>query len=118
MTESVLAVDSRAHSSGTIVLTVSGELDHHTSRRLTDAVKRTPFAPGTHVVIDLSGLTYCDSTGITVLITAYNSAKAAGSRLTLAGLNADLMRIFRIVGLDQIFTFRPTVGDAVDASHS
>nr|WP_237533755.1 STAS domain-containing protein [Streptomyces sp. SID685] len=62
-------------------------------------------------------MTYCDATGITVFVTAHNRAQQDHSPLILAGLNNDLMRVFHIVGLDQIFTFQPTVHDAVNAPY-
>ncbi|WP_256106006.1 STAS domain-containing protein [Streptomyces sp. ODS05-4] len=114
MTERTLTVDSRSHPSGATVLTVSGELDHHTAGQLRAAVEGATYPPA-GTVLDCTGLGYCDSTGITVLVTAYHRAQAAGSPLVLAGLSADLLRVFRIVGLDQIFSYRPTVGEALEA---
>ncbi|MGV9253858.1 STAS domain-containing protein [Streptomyces sp. NPDC003697] len=113
-TNRTLTVARQKHPSGVAVLTVTGELDHHTAPRLAQALEETTF--GTEgVVMDLSDLTYCDSTGITVLITGYHRAQAADVPLLLAGLNADLMRVFRIVGLDQVFRFEPTVEGAVES---
>ncbi|MER5714120.1 STAS domain-containing protein [Streptomyces sp. NPDC002132] len=113
MTESdlPLTVTTRHDDPGPFVLQVSGELDHHTAPLLTRAVKDAPF-DASGVVIDLSGLTYCDSTGITVLVTAYQRSEATGSPLSLAGANPDQMRVFRVVGLDQVFTFHATVEEA------
>ncbi|MET9126081.1 STAS domain-containing protein [Streptomyces sp. NPDC004528] len=112
MTQRTLVAASTAHSSGVTVLTAAGELDYHTAGELRAAVDDAAFtADGT--VIDLSGLTYCDSTGLTVLVTAYQRAEAAGSPLALAGLSADLIHVFEIVGLDQLFTLFPTVEEAV-----
>lgn len=117
MTDRTLTAVRLSHPAGATVVAVTGELDHHTAQELTEVVDGTPFASDAPVVIDLTGLTYCDSTGITVLVAAYNRAGKAGSQLVLVGLNADLMRVFRIVGLDQLFTFRPTVEDAISALH-
>ncbi|MEW2272836.1 hypothetical protein [Streptomyces griseofuscus] len=52
-----------------------------------------------------------------MFVTAHNRAQQDHSPLILAGLNNDLMRVFHIVGLDQIFTFQPTVHDAVNAPY-
>lgn len=112
MTDRTLIAVSEAHSSGVTVLTATGELDYHTATELRAAVDDATFTTdGT--VIDLSGLTYCDSTGLTVLVTAYHRAQAAGSPLALAGLNKDLTHMFEIVGLDQLFTLCPTTEEAV-----
>jgi len=107
----LLTVTSRRFPTGPHVLEVAGELDHHTGRLLTRAVEETPFAEH-GLVIDLSGMTYCDSTGITVLITAYQRAEALGAPLGLAGVGRDQMRVFEVVGLDQVFTFHGTAEEA------
>ncbi|MFJ3908158.1 anti-sigma B factor antagonist [Streptomyces sp. 2132.2] len=118
MTDRTLTVTRHTHPRGGIVLAVVGELDHHTAPELTRVIQDTPFNSDVPVLIDLSELGYCDSTGITVLIGAYHRAHQANAPLLLVGLNADLMHVFRIIGLDQLFTFQPTIEDAVNALHA
>lgn len=115
MTEPTLTVVQQIHEAGPVLLQVTGELDHHTAPQLTQALESVPLDPGTLLVIDLSGVAYCDSTGITVLVTAYHRTQAAGCSLSLTGLSHDLTRVFQTVGLDQVFTFHPTVDDALAA---
>ncbi|MDI5964974.1 STAS domain-containing protein [Streptantibioticus silvisoli] len=115
MTDRTLTATRHTHSQGALVLAVAGELDHHTAPEFTRVVQETPFGPDAPVLIDASGLTYCDSTGITVFVSAYQRAQKTGTRLFVVGLNADLTRVFGIVGLDQLFTFQPTVDDAINA---
>ncbi|MFF8828599.1 STAS domain-containing protein [Streptomyces sp. NPDC015131] len=115
MTEPILTVDQQPHGAGRILLKVTGELDHHTAPRLSRELTSVPLAPDGALVLDLSGLTYCDSTGITVLVGAYHRTEAAGCPLALAGLSPDLTRVFHTVGLDQVFTFHPTADDALRA---
>ncbi|WP_410535183.1 STAS domain-containing protein [Streptomyces sp. KL2] len=110
-----LTVTLRPHPAGPFLLEVSGELDHHTADRMREALNELPRDRGTAVVIDLSGLVYCDSSGITVLITAYHLTQSLGGSLALAGLDDDIMRVFGIVGLDQIFAFHDSVEEAVAA---
>jgi anti-sigma B factor antagonist len=116
VTSNTLTVDLPSPGDEIPVLRVAGDLDHHTAPRLREALAVAPLADGRAVVIDLSGLAYCDSTGITVLINAYKRGKAAGGGLLLAGLNANLAEVFQVIGLDQIFTFHPTVEEAVAAA--
>ncbi|QMU73913.1 STAS domain-containing protein [Streptacidiphilus sp. P02-A3a] len=97
------------------MLTAVGELDHDTAPQLRATLDDVPFGPGSLLVVDLAQLTYCDSTGITVLVTAHQRADAAGGRVTLAGLNHGLNRVFEIVGLDQFFSIQPTTADAIRA---
>lgn len=114
MTDRVLTVTTHVDTTGPTVFTVAGELDYHTAGELRQVMQETPFTDG-GVVVDLTELTYCDSTGITVLITAYHRARAIGARLALAGLNPDLQRVFGIIGLGEIFTFYPTLGKAIES---
>ncbi|MEV4252339.1 STAS domain-containing protein [Spirillospora sp. NPDC049652] len=118
MTDRTLTAVPGPHPSGATVLAVSGELDHHTAPDLTEVIMEMPFDAGTPVIMDLTELTYCDSTGITVLVTTYKRAQASGTPLVLVGLNADLTRVLEIVGLDKFFTFRPTVEEAVETLRS
>ncbi|MEU8791292.1 STAS domain-containing protein [Streptomyces sp. NPDC048643] len=118
MNDRTLTATRHPHASGATVLTVAGELDHHTAPDLARLVQETPFTPDAPLLMDVSELTYCDSTGLTVFVSAYDRALKAESRLLLVGMNADLMHLFRIVGLDQLFTFQPTVEDAIEALHA
>ncbi|WP_053648048.1 MULTISPECIES: STAS domain-containing protein [unclassified Streptomyces] len=113
MTTPLLTVTRHAHSSGTGVVKVEGELDQHTSPRLTEALEGVHLTAGTTLVVDLSGLMYCDSTGLTVLIGLHQRTEAAGAPLVLAGLENELLRIFRVTGLDRLFTLRTTVEEAL-----
>ncbi|WP_411107616.1 STAS domain-containing protein [Streptomyces sp. cmx-4-9] len=115
MTDRTLTATRHTHSRGATVLAAVGELDHHTAPELTRVIRETTFSPEVPVLIDLSELTYCDSTGITVLVGAYHRAREGEVPLFLVGLNDGLMHVFRIIGLDQLFTFRPTVEDAINA---
>jgi anti-sigma B factor antagonist len=114
VTDRVLTVTTHAHPAGSTVLTVEGELDYHTAAQLRQVLQDTPFTAG-GVVIDLTDLTYCDSTGVTVLVTAYHRAQATGTPLALAGLSDDLDRVFGIIGLRDVFAIHPTVDKAVES---
>ncbi|CAM5399566.1 Anti-sigma factor antagonist OS=Streptomyces tendae OX=1932 GN=F3L20_20070 PE=3 SV=1 [Streptomyces tendae] len=116
MTDSdhLLTVTPHQTPGGPYVLEVSGELDHHTAHYLDRAVKDAPFDES-GVVLDLAGLTYCDSTGITVLLTAYQRSQATAAPLSLAGVGPDQMRIFQVVGLDQVFTFHDSAEAAISS---
>jgi anti-sigma B factor antagonist len=110
-----LAVTIQSHPAGPNLLAVNGELDYHTAPRLRAGLDQVPMQAGTGLVIDLSALTYCDSTGISILVSAYHRAKAAGVALALAGMNADIARVFRVIGLDQVFSSYESVDAATRA---
>lgn len=110
----VLTVTAEPHPAGPTLITLAGELDFSTVADLRDVIRDTPFT-AVGVVIDLTGVLYCDSTGITVLVTASQQASSAGSPFALAGLSDNLRRVFGIAGLHEIFSSYPTVDQAVVA---
>lgn len=102
------------HPTGVAVLRVAGELDFHTSPQVWKVLDTVDFGLSTGLVIDGAGLTYCDSTGISVFVVAYQRAQVAGGSFGLAGLNRELMRLFRVIGLENVLPFHPTIEEAVD----
>jgi anti-sigma B factor antagonist len=51
------------------------------------------------MVVDLSGLHFCDSTGLSTLVLAHNATTAAGGWVRLAGPRPFLLRVLGVVGL-------------------
>jgi anti-anti-sigma factor len=94
------------------VLDVAGELDFESAPRLREAVGRADLTPGRLLVLDLSGVTFCDSSGITTLVAARNRALSLDAGIALAAVPDHIARIFRVVGLTQVF---PTFGSAEEA---
>ncbi|MEU0008703.1 STAS domain-containing protein [Streptomyces sp. NPDC006314] len=85
------------------VLYMAGELDYDQAAALSRQVEHLALAPGQCLTLDLSGLEFCDSTGITALLAARQHAQSAGADVVLAAVPPHLLRILTIVGLDQIF---------------
>ncbi|WP_336317642.1 STAS domain-containing protein [Streptomyces lavendofoliae] len=106
--ERPLTITQQSDADGPVRLRVAGELDHHNAHRLRETFTSVPFATSGGVIVDLSGLDYCDSTGLTALITGHHQARSAGSTLSIAGLKPHLERVFRIAGIDQVIPLLPT----------
>ena len=73
---------------------VSGEVDLATAPQLRAAIPQS----GT-VWLDFSGVTFLDSTGIDVLVTAYHAAKDRGDPLHLSGLSGGPLRVVQMTRL-------------------
>ncbi|MEV5971715.1 STAS domain-containing protein [Streptomyces sp. NPDC051921] len=86
---------------GTVVLAVTGELDHDTAAPLKEALAEQDDAG--RVVVDCSGLRFCDSTGLNVLLRARLRMLDGGGRLDLAGLRPPVDRMFEITGARTVF---------------
>ncbi|MGW6486753.1 alpha/beta fold hydrolase [Streptomyces sp. NPDC055056] len=68
---------------------------------------------GQLLVLDLARLDFCDSSGISALLSARSWAIQHGGRIALAAVPGNTARILGIVGLDQVFAIHP---DAVSAT--
>ncbi|RCG20097.1 anti-sigma factor antagonist [Sphaerisporangium album] len=97
----------------TLVLT--GELDHGSASRLQKALDKAYAEDARYLVIDLTGLTFCDSTGISVFLGARRAVAARAGGVLLVGLNSRIERIFRLTGVARAFATYPTLREALAA---
>jgi anti-sigma B factor antagonist len=97
------------------VLEVRGELDLHSATQLRDRLLKVVAAGQQSVVVDLTGLSFLDSTGLGVLVTARNQAQQAGAGLRLVCTSDRMLKLFRITGLDAVFEIYATVPEAIGA---
>ncbi|MFF8387793.1 STAS domain-containing protein [Streptomyces kanasensis] len=101
-----LTITTRTTATGPL-LRIAGDLDYATSEELRTHVTGLRLEPGQCLVLELGGMEFCDSSGITALLVARHHATAAGADVALTAVPDHTRRILRIVGLDQIFTIRP-----------
>ena len=103
---STLEITARDTTTGT-VLEIRGELDHTTATELREVLTTLTLQPGQRLLLDLAGMQFCDSSGIAALIAAREHANTAQAEIALAAVPGHILRILRIVGLDQIFAVLP-----------
>ncbi|MBX9424854.1 MULTISPECIES: STAS domain-containing protein [Streptomyces] len=98
---------------GSEVLAPVGELDHHTAELLRSPLDGALDAGRTRLVVDCSGLEFCDSTGLNVLLGARLRADAAGGGVHLVGMRPAVARVFQITGAEAVFTVHETLATAL-----
>lgn len=85
---------------GVLVAWLSGELDHHAAEsvreQLDSALNEKRLSK---LVLDMSKLTFMDSSGIGVVLGRYKKMKDRGGRLAVRGLSEKMDRILRLAGL-------------------
>lgn len=92
---------------GSVVVRLQGELDMATAPVLDRALTAALASAGGAVVVDMSSLTFMDSTGIAVLLGAARRAEAAGRSLVVRSPNRPVLKAFRLTGVDQILAIEP-----------
>jgi len=101
-----------------IAFSLEGQLDMYGSPELRDHVRDAVQSAPRLVVVDLSGVTYMDSTGLAVLIEALRATRAKGGEFRLSGLSPVVMNQMRMLGILSVLDARPTLADALaDLSH-
>ncbi|MFI1250440.1 STAS domain-containing protein [Streptomyces anulatus] len=112
---SALTITTRDAATGPVI-EITGDLDYDTAPELRKAVGGLTVAGGHLLLLDLAGLRFCDSSGISALLSARSLAIEQGGHIALAAVPANTARILGIVGLDQVFTIHADAATATAPS--
>jgi len=104
-------VTSRKLGAATVI-SVTGEVDLYSSPRMREPVVAAARQEHALVLVDLTSVSYMDSSGIATLVEALQVTKKAGGRLVLVGLTPRVREVFELARLQSIFEIAPDV-DAV-----
>ncbi|MEV5438375.1 STAS domain-containing protein [Streptomyces sp. NPDC052682] len=85
---------------------------HRTAAELRQVAREVLLPPGRLLLVDLSGMRFCDSSGLTALLALRNQALAAHAGFALAAVPDKTARILRMTGLDQVFDMFADVREA------
>jgi anti-sigma B factor antagonist len=85
------------------VISVTGELDIATADQAYAYISEVIDRWQVPVTVDLSGLSFCDASGLGVLAKAARHARQAGRQLRLTSARPSLLKIMRMTGLDGVF---------------
>lgn len=96
---------------GRTVLEVSGEVDVYTGPTLRDHINGLLDAGTADLVVDLGHVEFIDSTGLGVLVGALNRVRDLGGSLIVLCAQERVLKLFRITGLDQVFTVQPSLAE-------
>ena len=93
------------------IVTVSGEVDLATSPDL-DAAVIAGLESGTNsVIIDLTDVSFMDSSGLGVIVRALKRCREAEIELDLVITNDRVLKVFGITGLDQVIPIHDSIED-------
>jgi anti-sigma B factor antagonist len=113
---STLSVDKVDGDYGDVtVFAVVGELDLATISLLKDVAGGALVEGGKPVVLDLSELSFCDSTGLGSFVALHRQAETVGATLSLVGPRKRVADLLHISGIDQVVPVYATVGEAAGA---
>ena len=103
------------HSSATVVV-VSGDVDLGTAPDFEDELARSVGEHlGSGLVIDLSGVTFIDSTGLNALVRAFERQRLAGESLALVSDDSRVAMMLEVTRLDRVLRRYATREEALAA---
>ena len=100
------------HRGGYTILSPRGEIDFATGPVLKESITDALVGGDVHVVVDLWGVDFIESTGLGALVGSRRRAQALDGSLSLARLDPKVLMVFKITGLDKVFPIFDTLEDA------
>lgn len=107
-----MSVTTREHGNFAIVV-VTGRLDTEDTQGLEQTVIDALEAGKKGMVFDFSELDYINSSGLRVLVMAYQRLKKADGVVAVCGLKDYILEVFEISGYDKLFTLCAQVDEAL-----
>ena len=93
------------------VITMPAEIDITNAGQVREALLSAASDGAVVLVVDMSRTTFCDSAGVQAVIAAYRHAAVTGTQLRLVA--TAVLRIFTVIGADQLIPVYPTLDAAL-----
>ena len=90
-----------------VIVAPEGEIDLNSSGLVKEQLEPVIAVKRPRVILDLSGVSYIDSSGLAVFIEAMQRVQSYGGAFVLCGLRESVSHIFNIARLDQVFRIFP-----------
>lgn len=99
--------------SDSFVVAAGGELDLYTSERLREKLADVLELGGRHVLVDLTGVSFMDSTALGVLVRTAQAVRSSGGQMVLVADDPRVTRVIEITGLGSVFRIESSLPEAV-----
>ncbi|MBM3202361.1 STAS domain-containing protein [Candidatus Woesearchaeota archaeon] len=98
----------------TLILSIEEErLDAHNSPELREFVLKLLGEGQIRFILDLSGVSFVDSSGLGVLLSGYKNVNLQSGRFCLTGLHPRVQAMFELTRLDQVFEIHASLNEAL-----
>ena len=97
-----MQIDVTQPRAGTAVLTLGGRLNMVSAPHLKTAITESVEAGRTHLVVDLTAVSFMDSSGLGVLIAGLKRARQVGGDLRITGVTQQVATVLQLTNLDRV----------------
>jgi len=101
------------HKADVLKVLLSGRLDMADSESVRLIIQQALEDSGAGILVDIGALEFISSSGLRALIAAQKDATATGKAMALVSAQPGVYKIFKVSGLDSVFTFFEDEADAV-----
>ncbi|WP_036222839.1 STAS domain-containing protein [Mesoaciditoga lauensis] len=88
-----------------LVVSPEGDFDVETSRSLKEEVRKRILSGTSNIIIDLTNVSYVDSSGLGTLIALQKDARLNGGSVSIVGASSQIKRVMKMTNLDKLFAF-------------
>lgn len=97
---------------GVCALSLAGEVDVYTAPWLKEALVEQIESGCARIIVDLDGVGFIDSSGLGVLVGGLRRAKEQDGAIRLVCTRDNILKVFRITGLDKVFPIFADISEA------
>jgi anti-sigma B factor antagonist len=110
-----LTLNVHSEEPGYTVIAVGGEIDVYSAPRLRERLVDLVEAGTYQIIVDMEAVEFLDSTGLGVLVGGLKRVRAHDGWIDLVCTQSRMLRIFRITGLNRVFSIYNSVPEAITA---
>lgn len=82
---------------------LSGELDHHTAKDMRESIDNAiELNMPSLLVLDFSGVTFMDSSGIGLVMGRYRNLQKTGASLHISGASPSIYKVMKLAGIEKL----------------
>src|ERR1700728_3274720 len=108
-----LTLNVYSDSPESTVVAVGGEIDVYSAPKLREKLISLAESGSSHLIVDMEGVEFLDSTGLGVLVGGLKRVRAHDGGIDLVCTQGRILRIFRITGLSKVFNIYDSVDEAL-----
>jgi anti-sigma B factor antagonist len=98
-----LSILENAAASGQCVFVLSGRINATSAPDLKHRIKDVVAAGQTRLVMDMAGVSFIDSSGLSALISGLRCAREAGGSFRIASLHDQAYAVVKLMNMDRVF---------------
>jgi len=109
-----MRIDANERRGVTVVSVLETRIDATVSDEFKLAVATSVDRGTLLVVLDMTAVSFIDSTGLGALVGGFKGVSAKGGRLVVSGLQPGVASLFKLTRMDKVFEVRATTAEAID----